>query len=1341
MPSLIDTAVSGLKLSQLSLNTAGQNIVNANTDGYSRQLVKAETQTPSFVGVGYVGAGVTVSGIVRNTEQYLVDQVNGDLSILGDFEQYLSNINQMDNLLADPATSVAASIEDFFEALNGVANNPAGIESRQLLLNQTELLMDRFTAVENKIENQNLSLNAQLESLARNVTTIATQIAELNATIAASPGLANGNLPNDLFDRREMLVRELAEIVDVDTTIDQNHSMSVFMGEGIGLVIGPRPAEIVLTPGTFDPSRTEIAIMVKNTPQVITEQVTGGEMGGVLRFRKEALEPSLNSLGRIAMAFTHTLNSQQKLGVDLEGNLGRNLFTDINDPALTVGRVLKSANNALPVDRQLSVRIDNLSELSTSDYKVIFPGPGARYSIVRSSDSQIIHQGVVGEKFPHEASVDGFTLSFDGGSYQEGDIFILRPTGGGIDNINVLATRPEAFAMASPITGSEGAGNQGGASISSLRVDDITTSSFTDNPGELSPPILIRFNSPTNYDVLDFSDPANPSPLNPPLSNRSFVPGAINAIFPEDVEGTTLTSDFGIVARAQLGLNNNGYREEMLTVTTLDPDSGFAREEILRTDSNQSASSLAHQLSGIEGVTATAQSKLQLFDFTSDGAGTPLNVLLNGVNLTDPTLLDGRDIPDPPDADFLERSINLSQVLSDLGISASSDGHILTIQSTTGVDLRVDVEGNGGDSVSLRDGDLRSVVGRSDLSTGYLASPNTSIDIDLGFGAVNVPLSPGDFPHTLVVSTLQSDIDSAFGSNVIEVSRSNEGYIHFKALENNRVLKVTSVAGDDVLGVGPLVISGPDLGDQPAVFSGASSTVDPFDFSVVNGSFTLNVNGIYSDTITLTKNYPAGAGAAIAADINAQILASNGPIGLIGEIQASVNSSGFIELSTTRVGPETSITLSAPTDMQNLLDIGSAFGAQLSGTQASVKGAVEISAGADFDVNGPHEFRLAVDGNSPVHVVLGGTTAIAAEFSNTLDVSAGVDFTGGPHSFELTVTGHPIATVDLSGVDTTLAPNPFSAAPQGLVHLVQERIDIQFGPGVVTAGLDGMNRLTLTTTEEGLSTSITVSNPTGNVATNVYPVVGTAVGSDEGSAGVLNIIRTQINQALAAAGQDPVTVSLDGNGFLTIASPSYGSNSQIVVSDVEGGYGYIFPASDHGERFNNSVTVGGSVDIQLAANTSISSNRENGIFGKDPTPVSNYLGYQVYLNSGQSGGGVPAAGDTFTIDFNGDSPGDNTNAAAMLKLRDARVLADGNLGMLSAYNLVVEEVGILTSQARITQEASESLLRQSESALQSVAGVNVDEEAASLIRFEQHYQASAQLISIARGLFDTILEL
>ena len=263
MAGLIDTAVTGLKLSQLSLNTAGQNIVNANNEGYSRQTVVAETLPSQFVGVGYVGSGVTVSQIARNTEQYLIDQVSNDLSVLGEFEQYLSNINQMDNLLADPATSVASSISDFFTALNQAAFDPASIENRQLLLDQTDLLLGRFTQTETKILNQNASLNSQLESLARNVTTIGQEIAQLNVSISSSPGVSNGIYPNDLLDRRDILVRELASIVDVRTSVDANLAMSVFIGEGQGLVIGPRSAEFAAVPGQYNPAVTELAFMVK----------------------------------------------------------------------------------------------------------------------------------------------------------------------------------------------------------------------------------------------------------------------------------------------------------------------------------------------------------------------------------------------------------------------------------------------------------------------------------------------------------------------------------------------------------------------------------------------------------------------------------------------------------------------------------------------------------------------------------------------------------------------------------------------------------------------------------------------------------------------------------------------------------------------------------------------------------------------------------------------------------------------------------------------------------------------------------------------------------------------
>jgi flagellar hook-associated protein 1 FlgK len=1341
MTNLINTAISGLKLSQLALSVTGQNIVNANTEGYSRQTITAETGPSQFVGVGYVGSGVSVSQISRNSEQFLVDQFTNDLSVLGEFEQYLGNVSQIDNLLAAPSTSISASMGDFFAALNGAANNPAGIESRQLLLTQTGLLLDRFQSTESKLLNQNDALNSQLDSYARNITTIASEIAELNGAISASPGIAKGNFPNDLLDRRDTLVAELATIVDVKTSVQSNMAMNVFIGEGQGLVIGPEPAVLVATPGQKDPAKVELGFLINNESQVVTRQLTGGAVGGLLRFREEALDPAINGLGRIALAFADTLNQQQLLGVDLEGNLGKKLFTDINSSVMMRSRVLVDFENALPADRVMNVEIDDLSSLTTSDYRLTFPGPGERFSVVRVTDNALVHQGVLGAKLPQSVSLDGFTINFESGSFQEGDEFLIQPTRTTVNNLSVVLTRPEEFALASPLISSANFGNQGGAFISSMTVSDVATPSFSDSPGSLSPPIMIRFTSPSTYDVLDVTNPSNPISMQPPLNNRKFVPGASNPVFPDDPGGKTISSVLGNSAITNLGTTQNGNVGEKFVITRTDPVSGFSKETVLAIDANQSARSVASQLSAIDGVFATASSQLQLFDFQTDQTGEPLGISLNGVNLTSELLVQGRDVPDPLTADFLRDSINLSTVLGETGIFATSDGLSLTVRSSTGVDLALEVSGNGGDSVKIRDGDLRSLNGRTNLNSGYTAPVNSRFSIDLGLGPVSVALTPGTFASSDAAATLQADINRSMGFNKVAVSITEAGRLLLSPVDRSSRLTISSVSSDDVLGLAPLTLSGPDLGDQPAVLGPSASTLTPFNFSGVNGSFSIAVNGIYSDTIVLNQSFAGGGGESIAAAINTQIAASTAAAGLAGQVEAVVTDSGGIRFVSSAAGPDSSISINAVTDMQGLVENGNAVGAQLAGTQAQLSGNMDINLGADFNTGGPHEFQLAIDGVAAIPVFLNGTTRLPATFLNTTDISAGVDLSGALNTFELSVAGFPNTVIDVSGVDTSLAADPQSSTPQGIINLFQEQIDNQLGVGVVEVSLGNNGRISLATLAAGASTSITISNPTGAVATDIFPVVGTSVGVEQGGAGVVSLIQDAIDSSLTGTDIAPVRVGVDDNGFLTITSSQYGNSSQISISDVKGSFGFAFPGISEGEKFISKATVGGTLEVQLAQGVTVLSNQQVGMFGEQPVGKDNYVGYQVHLNSGQSGAGTPRAGDSFIIDFNKDGTGDNSNALAMLELNEKRILSNGNLSVLSAYGQIVQEVGILTSQSRTSQEASQSLLRQSEGALQSVAGVNIDEEAANLIKFEQHYNASAQLISIARDLFDSILQL
>ena len=94
----------------------------------------------------------------------------------------------------------------------------------------------------------------------------------------------------------------------------------------------------------------------------------------------------------------------------------------------------------------------------------------------------------------------------------------------------------------------------------------------------------------------------------------------------------------------------------------------------------------------------------------------------------------------------------------------------------------------------------------------------------------------------------------------------------------------------------------------------------------------------------------------------------------------------------------------------------------------------------------------------------------------------------------------------------------------------------------------------------------------------------------------------------------------------------------------------------------------------------------------------------------------------------------------MANFQSENVLENGTTTLQENYGLLVSEVGTRTNEGIINLGAAESLLRQTEAKIQSISGVNLDEEAAKLIKFQQSYQASAQIISTANLLFDTLIQ-
>jgi flagellar hook-associated protein 1 FlgK len=162
------------------------------------------------------------------------------------------------------------------------------------------------------------------------------------------------------------------------------------------------------------------------------------------------------------------------------------------------------------------------------------------------------------------------------------------------------------------------------------------------------------------------------------------------------------------------------------------------------------------------------------------------------------------------------------------------------------------------------------------------------------------------------------------------------------------------------------------------------------------------------------------------------------------------------------------------------------------------------------------------------------------------------------------------------------------------------------------------------------------------------------------------------------------------------------------------------------------VAVGGNVDVTLANGINFTADTST-VFDLAPVAQSAYLGFQFEIQ------GETRKGDEFTIEYNTDGVSDNRNALAIGALEAAGLIAGGVASYGESYSQIVEEIGTVTNRTRLETDSAKALLQQTTQYRDSISAVNLDEEAGKLIQYQAAYNASAQVVSVARELFDTLL--
>lgn len=335
MAGLLGIGLTGINSAQANLLTTSHNITNANTPGYNRQTTVITTNDPLFSGAGFFGQGSKVDGVRRQYDQFLGQQVLNASARKEEFSAYAAQISQLDNLLADPNAGLSPALADFFAGVQDVATNPASIPARQALISSAESLAARFNSLDTRL-NEVRDLNeGQIVSTVESINAYARQIADMNERIGVLQ-VGGPSIPaNDLLDQRDNLVTELNKLVKVSTFTESDGSLSVFVGSGQSLVVGSSVSQLVVAPDSSvpaDPFRGEIRLATPDNGSVLLPDslFSGGQLGGLLKFRSETLNAAREQLGGIAIAVASEFNAVHQGGVDLDGVAGAAFFKDLS---------------------------------------------------------------------------------------------------------------------------------------------------------------------------------------------------------------------------------------------------------------------------------------------------------------------------------------------------------------------------------------------------------------------------------------------------------------------------------------------------------------------------------------------------------------------------------------------------------------------------------------------------------------------------------------------------------------------------------------------------------------------------------------------------------------------------------------------------------------------------------------------------------------------------------------------------------------------------------------------------------------------------------------------------
>jgi len=319
----------GVQAHQRALTTVGHNLDNVNTPGYSRQRVEMSAYEPIFLpGLnraqtpGQIGQGVSIERVERIRDELLdrriVAQASGE-GYWGVRDRYIREMEQM--YLETGVNSVRGKMDSFWDAWQELSQNAANNEFRNAVVQRGKTLIDGIHNHYHGLSRLQTQVNDDIEMTVSRVNELTRQIAALNGDIQRIK--AQGDMPNDLMDRRDYLVDELSSIIDVTVSqIDPDEFMVHTSGHI--LVQGQGARQFNLRKDVDTESFAHVYWQDTGRQMVFTR----GKLGALMELRDVTIEQEIKNLDNMTMNFTDLVNEIHRDAHGANGTTGVNFFSE-----------------------------------------------------------------------------------------------------------------------------------------------------------------------------------------------------------------------------------------------------------------------------------------------------------------------------------------------------------------------------------------------------------------------------------------------------------------------------------------------------------------------------------------------------------------------------------------------------------------------------------------------------------------------------------------------------------------------------------------------------------------------------------------------------------------------------------------------------------------------------------------------------------------------------------------------------------------------------------------------------------------------------------------------------